>query len=282
MFQTIKTWTSIRVSGADRYDFLQGQLTQDMDKIRDGQPMLAGWANAKGRLLCVAWVLDWHDAIHLLLPAELADTVAKRLRMFVLRADVEISLADTKVWFLDNNYTEEDAPIPCFEKDFCLFQLNASSPLMLGFGELPDGVADTGDDLPDADSTWRAACISAGLPWVYAATSETFLPQMLNLDQLEAISFSKGCYVGQEIVARTQNLGRIKRRMFGFSTGGKTIHAGDAVKAGEDTAGTVVDAVCVDGQYRLLAVIRLEKLDAELKVNGATLKPAELPYSIPS
>ena len=79
MFQPIHSWASIRVSGTDRFEFLQGQLTQDLDKIRDGQPMLAGWANAKGRLLCIAWVLEWRDAVYLILPADLTDSVARRL-----------------------------------------------------------------------------------------------------------------------------------------------------------------------------------------------------------
>jgi folate-binding protein YgfZ len=279
MFQPIHSWASIRVSGADRFEFLQGQLTQDLDKIRDGQPMLAGWANAKGRLLCIAWVLDWNDAVHLILPANLIDSVARRLGMYVLRSQVEISQPDTAVWFLTNKDSEESAPIPCFKSTFCIFQLNNSSRLMLGFGQLPDTIA--GTDNAHTDTEWRAACITAGLPWVYQATNEIFVPQMLNLDLLNAISFSKGCYVGQEIVARTQNLGRIKRRMFAFETNGTNIQAGAAVSAGDDNAGTVVDAVA-DGEHtQLLAVIRLEKLKAELNVNGAILRATELPYPVP-
>lgn len=285
MFQPLESWATVRISGGDRYEFLQGQLTQDLDTIRDGQPKLAGWANPKGRLLCIAWVLDWQNAVHLILPAEQQEFVAQRLGMYVLRSDVEISQPDTAVWFLRQNKPEDSMPIPCFEKDFCLFHTGNSGTLMLGLGQLPEPIRNDTEGHSDINRDWRSACIQAGLPWVYKSTRESFVPQMLNLDLLDAISFDKGCYVGQEIVARTQNLGRIKRRMFGFETvtetGAELVQPGDTVTVGNDTAGIVVDAVNVDGQTRLLAVIRLEHRDAKLSINGSALHPAELPYPLP-
>jgi folate-binding protein YgfZ len=140
--------------------------------------------------------------------------------------------------------------------------------------------------LPQGDTTaWRLANIRAGIPTVWAETRESFVPQMLNLDLLAAISFSKGCYVGQEIIARTQNLGRIKRRMYRFETpAAAEIQPGDPVYADGSSAGTVVDAVTTGKISELLAVIRIESMVHTLSLaeSGAIpLASVQLPYSVP-
>ena len=124
---------------------------------------------------------------------------------------------------------------------------------------------------------WQLAGIRAGLPQVYPETCETFVAQMLNLDLLGGISFEKGCYTGQEIIARTHFRGAIKRRMFRFECAGEPPAPGTRVLAGEQHAGDVVDAA--GGE--LLAVINLAQQDAELAIEGgARLKKLSLPYSI--
>jgi folate-binding protein YgfZ len=115
------------------------------------------------------------------------------------------------------------------------------------------------------------------LPQVYPETDETFVAQMLNLDLLGGVNFEKGCYTGQEIIARTHFRGAIKRRMFRFEYTGQPPTPGTRVLAGELHAGDVVDAA----EGELLAVINLSQQDAKLKVeNGAQLKKLPLPYSV--
>lgn len=136
--------------------------------------------------------------------------------------------------------------------------------------ELPEGH-------PYREADWQLAGIRAGLPQVYPETYETFVAQMLNLDLLGGVNFEKGCYTGQEIIARTHFRGAIKRRMFRFECAGQPPAPGTRVLAGEQHAGDVVDAAGSE----LLAVISLAQADAEMKLEGgAQLKKLPLPYSV--
>jgi tRNA-modifying protein YgfZ len=124
---------------------------------------------------------------------------------------------------------------------------------------------------------WQLAGIRAGLPQVYPQTHETFVAQMLNLDLLGGVNFEKGCYTGQEIIARTHFRGAIKRRMFRFACAGPPPVPGTRILAGEQHAGDVVDAAAGE----LLAVIALAQRDAEMKLeNGAELRKLPLPYAL--
>jgi folate-binding protein YgfZ len=128
---------------------------------------------------------------------------------------------------------------------------------------------------------WRLAGIRAGLPQVYPETYETFVAQMLNLDLLGGINFEKGCYTGQEIIARTHFRGAIKRRMFRFECACPPPAPGTRVLAGEQHAGDVVDAAATSDGCELLAVINLAQVDAELVAEGgARLKKLPLPYAV--
>jgi tRNA-modifying protein YgfZ len=130
---------------------------------------------------------------------------------------------------------------------------------------------------------WRLAGIRAGLPQVYPETYETFVAQMLNLDVLGGVNFEKGCYTGQEIIARTHFRGAIKRRMFRFQCACSPPALGTRVLAGEQHAGDVVDAAATDAGCELLAVINLAQQDAELELEsnrGVRIQKLPLPYSL--
>jgi folate-binding protein YgfZ len=130
---------------------------------------------------------------------------------------------------------------------------------------------------------WRLAGIRAGLPQVYPETHEAFVAQMLNLDLLGGVSFDKGCYTGQEIIARTHFRGAIKRRMFRFAAAGAPPAPGTRILAGEQHAGDVVDAAATGDGCELLAVVSLAQQDAKLELEsnrGATLRKLALPYSL--
>jgi tRNA-modifying protein YgfZ len=142
-------------------------------------------------------------------------------------------------------------------------------------------------DLPQAhayrEPDWRLAGIRAGLPQVYPATHEAFVAQMLNLDLLGGVSFEKGCYTGQEIIARTHFRGAIKRRMFRFASPSPPPVPGTRILVGDQHAGDVVDAAATEEGSELLAVISLAQQDAalELETNrGTVLKKLPLPYPV--
>jgi folate-binding protein YgfZ len=129
------------------------------------------------------------------------------------------------------------------------------------------------------EEDWRLADIRAGLPQVYAATSEAFVAQMLNLDLLDGISFTKGCYTGQEIIARTQHLGRIKRRLFRLQLPPGTWSVGQAVHLADGRQGRLTEVIESPGQIEALAVLNVEPNSAgETDASGsAPVEAAELP-----
>lgn len=223
-------YSSLRVRGDDALTFLQGQLTNDLARLRSGTPMLAAWCNPKGRVICVFRVSKIDRGYALALPAELAEAVEKRLTMFRFRAKVEFERAD------------------------------ATAADLGATGSIPD---------------WRLENLRAGIPEVGVSQSESFTPHMLNLDLLDAISFDKGCYTGQEIVARTHYRGATKRRMFHFESEQPVGDSAD-ISDGDRKIGDVVNVIGTD----LLAVIPVDSKDADLTVGAIRLRRIPLPYEV--
>ena len=136
----------------------------------------------------------------------------------------------------------------------------------------------TSADAGAHDSAWRRADIAAGLAAIYPATRESFVPQMLNLDLLQAVSYDKGCYVGQEVVARARRA-QVRRRMFRFSSSGSPPCPGTHVLLAQGEVGAVVDSAATPSGCELLAVVELEHSTATLQLpDGATLSALALPY----
>ncbi len=200
---------------------------------------------------------------------ELATAVAGSLRRFVLRAKVDLQIAaDLQVAWLGRK---------AFSDALDLADLAATREIV-SFDYAPGRERPH----PEIENEWRAADISAGLPQVYAATSGSFVPQMLNLDRLDAISFGKGCYTGQEIVARTQHLGRIKRRTLRYRLppGPELAPLAGLSLDGQKVAEVVMSATR-DPVVELLAVTSLEALGRTLHAeDGREAVPAELPYGL--
>jgi tRNA-modifying protein YgfZ len=275
------------VSGPDRVSFLNGQLTNDISLLTPQTTMLAGWCSNKGRLVMVCQLIDWADAIWLLMPSSIIEGVSKKLKMYVMRADVEIEIADTTLIGLgdgadeDTHSSEED--VFADENGFIVKVVGDHSRSIY---LIPDAV-DVENDMLDevsSDYFWLRG-IQAGIPRILAETQEEFIAQQVNLDLLYGISFKKGCYLGQEIIARTQNLGTIKRRMYLY-----TIAANDEAIPGskiitdDKAAGYIVDSISDGEEAYILAVISIDKLDKELSLENdskAILKRSSLLYEIP-
>lgn len=272
----LRSLAVVRCSGSDADSFLQGQLTSDVARL-ENRTQLAAYATPQGRVIAILRLSRRDDGIHMLLPAALTATVAERLRKFVLRATVRIDVLDG--WSVTGVDRDADRSVGTVRP------ADASTPVAFDY---PDGrvvfarpvAAGTAD--PAAEERWQALDIAAGMPQIGPETSGHFVPQMLNLDLLDAISFTKGCYTGQEIVARTQNLGRIKRRTFRYAI--RTDQAPppltglqlDATKVGE-----VVISAAVEGGIELLAVVALDARDRPLRTaSGHTAVPLPLPYGV--
>jgi hypothetical protein len=289
----------VRVSGPDAASFLQGQFSNDTRLLADGRTQLSACSTPHGRVIALARLRQTDDGICALLPAELATKLLTHLRKFVLRAKVDLVHAhDLQVGAIVTGHADSGSSLAKFEEGV----LTMSPVPMSGSTEVVTFQYAAGREIvaappaawraisglslsrpsPRAANEWNAADIRAGLPQVFPAASEQFVPQMLNLDLLDGISFTKGCYSGQEIVARTQNLGRIKRRTFRY-----TLAAGPAPEPmtglyldGGKVAEVLMSADVAPG-VELLAVANLNVRGRELTLeDGRTAAPAELPYGI--
>lgn len=300
----------IRATGADVSAFLQGQLTVDLRAISPQRSRLAAWCSAQGRVLAVMHTFRRADAVCLQLAEELVAPVSKRMQLYVLRADVRLENASDGLGCI--GVTGENAArslerilgqLPAAPEavashgELTLLRLRGAQPRIevLGpFEELSalwDEVGAGKPCTPVGYDAWHLLDIDAGIPSVYAATADQFVPQMLNLHTLDAVSFDKGCYAGQEVVARTQYRGRLKRRMYLARTVTNAEHeqpprpGAPVVAAAGERAGTVIDgAAAVDGSDHLLAVLRDEAVvAADLYLeqpDGPALELLSLPYAV--
>src|SRR6266581_3132257 len=237
----------IRASGEDAAGFLHNLLTNDVKGITADGARLAGLCNAKGRLMATLLIWRSGDDYLLLLSADLLATVLKKLSMYILRSKVKLA--------------------------------DASAERLLF------GIA--GPDAAAAIAAWHWLDIRAGLPRVVAATTEAFIPQMLNFEAVGGVSFTKGCYPGQEVVARTQYLGKIKRRMYRGRLAAPAAAATPvyAPETGDQSCGALVEvAPSPDGGYECLAVVQSTCAEAgEIRVGnlaGERLGLLPLPYPV--
>jgi hypothetical protein len=221
----------LSVSGQDAREFLHAQLTNDVQNLPPERALLAGWCSAKGRLLATLLVVPAPQGFLLQLARDLAPSVAKRLAMFVLRSKVKIA-DESEAWA---QFGVWDAAAPAavsWEAGSVSVPLGERRYLRLEPAAAASSVANADEE------AWTLQEIRAGRPLITAATQDRFLPQMVNLEQLEAVDFRKGCYPGQEIVARAQYLGQVKRRMVRLpSPRGTALRPGD-----EFNGGVVVDS----------------------------------------
>jgi folate-binding protein YgfZ len=228
-----------------------------------------------------------------LLPREVAASTLDRLRKFVLRAKVKIEDASEQISVLGMDRTTlrtsgiGDAPGAAgyVEKDgvgIARVRQDAAAAIER-YWVVGDAASSAGaDDEARIERDWRLGDIRDGLPQVYAATSESFVAQMLNLDLIGGISFTKGCYTGQEIIARTQHLGRIKRRLSRLRLPSGTWSIGQPLRLTDGRSGRLTEIVPVAGAFEALAVLSLDAGAADADTASEESIPAEelpLPYS---
>ena len=299
--------------GADTVTFLQGQLSNDLAGAGASRACLAGYCNPKGRLLALPLVLTLADGgLRLIVERGLVEGLLQRLRMFVMRADVTFSPRDDLVCLgltgaadggeaPAHGVAALSGPMPGDVLEVVGGADGSDGAQLCRWHDVPaDGPGEAsarrrylivvaGDAVPadagaDGERAWRLGDIAAGLPRIVAATREAFVPQMVNLQLVDGLSFRKGCYPGQEIVARMQYLGKLKRHMRRFHVAGgdaPPVEPGTTLAAGDDAdGGTVVDAVRTSAGTELLAVVRIATDPASLRVGEAALEPRPLPYAL--
>jgi tRNA-modifying protein YgfZ len=273
----------LAIEGPDASTFLQGQLSNDVSALAPGRAHYTSYNSPKGRML--ANFVLWREGagFRALLPADLAEPVRKRLAMYVLRS--KVTLAD----------------VSAATARFGVGGPGASAALLAALGTAPgpfavatSGTATVLGLLQHASTapfdTWRWLTIRAGVPIVTAPTQDQFVAQTANWDVLGGISFQKGCYTGQEIIARTQHLGRLKERTYAFHVDATDVVAGARVYSrlfGDQACGTIVNAApAPGGGTDVLAVVQTAASDAgDVRLgapDGPRLAALALPYALPA
>ena len=293
----------IRVSGEDAQSFLQNLFSSDLREVSAQRAQLSSFNTAKGRMLATFLIWKTGDDYFLHLPRSLHGTIQKKLSMYVLRSKVKISDASDELVCLGLAGIEAQALVEeCFasmpQDAMAVVHDNHGSVIRLGSDRFqivttPEQAPSLWKCLNDGARPSGSACwdwlnIRAGVPVILPATQEQFVPQMANLELIGGVSFKKGCYPGQEIVARMQYLGKLKRRMYLAHIEG-TAQAGDELYSEEmsgQSCGMVVNAAAApDGGYDLLAVVQISSHDGHPvhlgSLDGEVLQFEALPYSLP-
>ena len=302
----------IRVSGDDHLAFLQGQLTNDINQLGSERSQLSGYLTPKGRMLANFRIFPREDGLYLSLNQRLLEPVLKRLQMFVMRSQVVLEDASNDLvhagvsgqqaqTFLQNNsgcelpgeingVTNQDGiTIIRVPGAGLRYELYGTVEKLKPLWEKMNSCC-----TPAPASLWDWQEIHAGLPHLFEATVEAFVPQMVNLDLIEGVNFKKGCYTGQEVVARMHYLGKLKRRMYlaqvAVETGaqpqpGDPLHS--AASNSAQGAGKVVNSVPINGNlYELLVVAEIGVVENDqlhlVAADGPVLEILPLPYAIPA
>ncbi|MCW8899464.1 MAG: folate-binding protein [Gammaproteobacteria bacterium] len=299
----------IEASGDDVVEFLQGQLTNDIKLVTDELGQLSAYCSPKGRILASFRIFMRDGHYFLKLHSDILEATLKRLRMFVMRSKVELTDSSDKFARIgiagtnssnklttiftalpentDESLTEDEMTIiklpgtlPCYEvhgpveKVKVLWQKLQNDAVAVG------------------ENSWNLLTIRAGIPEIVAETVEAFVPQMVNLQAINSLSFTKGCYPGQEVVARMHYLGKLKRRLFIGSVETDTLPIpGQSIlteSENEEKAGQIVSASWSnDKSVEILAVLQIEKAENEVLHIGSnddstihTIQLIDLPYSL--
>ncbi len=278
----------IEVSGSDARTFLHAQLSLAIPALpRDAAP-LAGWHDPKGRVRALFRLVPGNRRWLLMTPLASAAALAARLRMFVLRSDVELAVVDETALVSVIGGTDEEFArlgIPSAGDNamaeidgVCRIRIGPELAYLIGPGRALAGLVADCEEAPREFA--ELAEIELGIAAIPAGIEHDFVAQMLNLEQLGAISFDKGCYPGQEVIARIHNLGSVKRRAQRFALEpGAGIEPGTPVHDGANgVVGQVVRAAETRDRCELLAVVRLDAAKQALYLGRKRLRRLALPW----
>ena len=287
----LSSFAVLAVSGDDRHAFLHGQFINDLNLIESPAAQLSAWCNPKGQVITNFIIINTGISYLLIFKQDLKDYVLKRLTMFVLRSDVKIEdISETSPLvgianINDLSILTEDVPTNAGDIIANEGIIIVSHPDNSGRYLITGTIEALINKLPELNvklnnsSSWELLDILSGLPWITAATQEQFLPQMLNLDTLKGLSYQKGCYPGQEVIARLHYRGEVKKRVQLINSEHE-LTVGGNITSSENKVGTVINSVNKsDGSYGL-AVIELDKVSENLSINNNEVSILDLPYSL--
>jgi folate-binding protein YgfZ len=295
---------ALKVSGEEAQGFLQNLLSSDVKAVTPAQAQLSSFSTAKGRMLATFLLWQTGGDYYLQLPQSLVPALHKKLSMYVLRSKVKVADASDELVFLGlagksagtlAKETFASVPEAVMGKADCgnasVIRLDAERLLVV---TTPGQAAELWKPLAcgaraAGAAVWDWLAIRAGVPVILPATQEQFVPQMANLELIGAVDFKKGCYPGQEIVARMQYLGRLKQRMYLAHVAGDVMpRPGDALYSAEmegQHSGTVANAApAPGGGWDVLAVVQVSSREGQTvhlgSLQGPALEFQALPYPL--
>lgn len=296
----------IKAKGDDVVEFLQGQLTNDIKLVNEDRGQLSAYCNPKGRILANFRIFKRNESYFLRVRSDISEATLKRLRMFVMRSKVELldhSNEFSRMGIAGSNATKalsslfnklpENTDDSCTENGVTLIKLAGMLPRYEAYG-IFDDIKELWETLQNnattiGENSWNLLTIRAAIPEIVSETVEEFVPQMVNLQAINSLSFTKGCYPGQEVVARMHYLGKLKRRLFIASVETDTLpRSGEPIMTGNENdqkVGQIVSSSwSVNKKVEFLAVLQIEKADKEVLHIGSNIGPTieliDLPYSI--
>ena len=252
----LKNRALLKLSGSENEAFLQAQLSNDISKLNEESVQINAYCQHQGKILALFWVIRAGDDFLLSFPLDLLDSIKARLQMFVLMSDVTIT-----------DVTEEYVQIGAIDES-----LNNSYVINEHLSLILTNSNELSKFKFSSQDYWDKACIDSFLPEISIASTETFVPQMLNLDINEiGVNFSKGCFPGQEVVARLHYFGKVKRRLFAFKSDsplsiGDTLHCAQSKSA--KASGSVVSQVKFGADFYCLATLEVKHKDDKITINN--------------
>jgi len=297
-------WSLIEVKGDDAEVFLQGQATNDVAKVNASTSQPGSFCNPKGRIMASYRMFRRGDSYFLLMPEDMVEAMIKRLQMFVMMSKVTIADASDALIRFGASGEQSAAEIKSVLGDapaeldqvmevsgVTIIRVAGEQPRFIVLGDL-DNAKQLWNTLKSqcvlaGAASWRLLDIKAAYPTIYLETKEAFVPQMVNLELIEGVSFKKGCYTGQEIVARMHYLGKLKRRMYPLHfSSDEAIKPGMVLYSAENNTdqsiGTVVDsAQSTEGGVDALAVLTIKYAEEGSKVYLESLQGSEATVGLP-
>ncbi|ALE02750.1 YgfZ/GcvT domain-containing protein [Candidatus Pseudothioglobus singularis] len=259
----LKNRSLLKISGKDAEVFIQNQFTNDINKLDYTKVQINAYCQHQGKVIALIWVIRMDENFLLSFPNDLLEKIESRLKMFVIMSDVvieNVSSLFSQIGLINESSQNE-------------FRINDNLALLI-----EDSINHTAE-LPENEIAWNKACFDSCLPEIYINTSEKLVPQMLNLDINEmGVNFSKGCYPGQEVVARLHYLGSAKRRLFSFKTDHE-MQVGDSLYCSSSKtalargdrykgSGIVVSRVKYNSLFYCLATLDVDLIDEEITLNN--------------
>jgi tRNA-modifying protein YgfZ len=258
----LKNRALLKISGSDAEEFLQNQFTNDLKKLERKKVQFNAYCQHQGKVIAFFWVIRMGEDFLLSFQDELLEKIENRLKIFVIMSDVNIENVSNVLSL--TGLINESSPNE--------FRINDELAVLI-----EDSIGQV-EELAENQIIWEKACLDSNIPEIYNVTSEKLVPQMLNLDINElGVSFSKGCYPGQEVVARLHYLGSAKRRLFSFRSN-QEMHVGDSLYCSSSKtalargdrykgSGIVVSKVKYNSLFYCLATLDLELLDEKITLN---------------